>query len=47
MAYQLIGKLFNRDHSTVMSSVHHIEKKLATNEADLTSVIHAITKQIS
>jgi chromosomal replication initiator protein len=44
MAYQLIGKLFNRDHSTVMSSVRQIEKKLISNEPELASILHSITK---
>ncbi|MBN4067035.1 ATP-binding protein, partial [Simkania negevensis] len=39
MPYTHIGEIFNRDHSTVMSNVHQIEKKLKSKDPDTSSVI--------
>ncbi len=44
-----IGKFFNRDHSTIMTCVKDIEKKLASNDAratqDLSQIINLIKKK--
>ena len=40
--YMKIGDIFGRDHSTVMSSIRHIEKQLKAQESDIGSTIAAI-----
>ncbi len=42
MPYARIGSLFQRDHSTVMSSVRQIEKRVAEKESELPSLIRSI-----
>ena len=38
MSYQSVGKIFDRNHSTVISSCEIIEKKLATDPLFLVSI---------
>lgn len=42
LPYQKIGEIFGRDHSTVMSSVKQIQKKLEENDRELLSSIASI-----
>ena len=44
MPYMKIGDLFSRDHSTVMSSVKHIQKLLDENHPEVTSAWHGVIK---
>lgn len=41
-----IGDIFQRDHSTVMSSVKLIQKNLNDNEQNVTEPLHAIMKKL-
>ena len=45
MSYPSIGRLFNRDHSTIMSSINTIEKKIE-EDSQMESDIHDIIKEI-
>ena len=45
ISYPSIGKLFNRNHSTIMSSVEVIEKKIATSPA-IEMEINELIKEI-
>jgi chromosomal replication initiator protein len=42
LPYQAIGKIFDRDHSTVMASVKQIEKAMEENHRDLTEAARSI-----
>ncbi len=46
MPYMKIGDLFSRDHSTVMSSVKHIQKALDQDDRDISATWHAIIKKL-
>ena len=46
MPFAKIGDLFQRDHSTVMSSVKLIQKNLDGNEKNITEPFHAILKKL-
>jgi len=46
MPYAKIGDLFQRDHSTVMSSVKLIQKNLNSNEQSVSEPFHAILKKL-
>lgn len=46
MSYIKIGDLFSRDHSTVMTSVKHIQKSLDDDHRDISRAWHAITKKL-
>lgn len=46
MPFMKIGDLFSRDHSTVMSSVKHIQKALDQDDKDITGNWHAIVKKL-
>ncbi len=45
LPFQGIGQIFHRDHSTVMTSIKHVEKKLESSDAELQSSLNEI-KQI-
>lgn len=46
MPFMKIGDLFSRDHSTVMSSVKHIQSLLDEDERDITGALHLIMKKL-
>lgn len=46
LPFQGIGKIFRRDHSTVITSFQHIEKKLATSDKELLSSLLEIENLI-
>ncbi|MCC6127681.1 MAG: ATP-binding protein [Chlamydiae bacterium] len=46
MAFQAIGKLFGRDHSTVMASVKQIQKGIEENKQDLTEAMRSLCKEL-
>lgn len=46
LPFMKIGDLFERDHSTVMSSVKLVQKNLDTIDSTLTPTYHAIVKQL-
>jgi len=46
MPYIKIGDLFSRDHSTVMSSVKHIQKSLDNDHRDIAGAWHVILKKL-
>ncbi len=46
MPFMKIGIIFSRDHSTVMSSVKRIQKKLSDNDKDATESVHAILRKL-
>ncbi len=46
ISYLKIGYLFERDHSTVISSVKIIQKALEENDEEITSAYHPIFKKI-
>ncbi|WP_068466515.1 chromosomal replication initiator protein DnaA [Candidatus Protochlamydia phocaeensis] len=46
MPFMKIGDLFFRDHSTVMSSVKHIQKALDQDDREITGAWHAILKKL-
>lgn len=46
MPFMKIGDLFSRDHSTVMSSVKHIQKSLEEDHRDIAGSWHAIMKKL-
>lgn len=46
MAFQAVGKLFDRDHSTVMSSVKQIQKGLDEKKQDLTDAMRSLCKEL-
>jgi chromosomal replication initiator protein len=46
MPYMQIGRLFGRDHSTVMSSVKQIEKCLKVPEDETHKVVLALQEAI-
>ena len=46
LPYLKIGSIFTRDHSTVMSSVKQIEKKLKDQDSDIASSIGSVQKQL-
>ena len=45
MSLPNIGKIFNRDHSTIMSSIETVQKKLAT-DTKLSFIISEIEKEV-
>lgn len=45
--FMKIGDLFNKNHSTVMSSIKVIQNALESNDQDMTFTIAAITKKLS
>lgn len=47
MSFTKIGELFDRDHSTVMSSVKRIQKDFDEDNKDLLMHLHAITKSLT
>lgn len=47
MPFMQIGKIFKRDHSTVMTSVKTIKKDLENNKADTFSSFKQITKKLN
>ncbi len=47
MSYTKIGDLFERDHSTVMTSVKRIQKDFDEDDKDLLMHLHAITKSLT
>lgn len=46
LPFMKIGELFSRDHSTVMASVKHIQKKKDENDPAVVNAWHAILKQL-
>lgn len=46
ISYTKIGDLFDRDHSTVMTSVKRIQKDLDEDNKDLLTHLHTITKNL-
>ena len=44
--YLKIGALFSRDHSTVMTAVKHIEKKILEQDPQLSAALAEIQKEI-
>ncbi len=42
LPFQSVGQVFDRDHSTVMTSIKQIEKKITTSDAELLSTLIAI-----
>jgi chromosomal replication initiator protein len=46
LPFQSIGQIFGRDHSTVMTSIRHIEKKLAVSDKELLSSLLEIKNLI-
>jgi chromosomal replication initiator protein len=46
LPYLKIGAIFSRDHSTVMSSIKHIEKKLESKEPELVAAVHCIAQKM-
>jgi chromosomal replication initiator protein len=47
LPFQQIGRLFDRDHSTVMSSVKHITSLVEEGERDLLSSIAEVQRHLS
>ncbi len=47
MPYMKIGKIFQRDHSTVMTSVKNIKKKLEAKNSEMYSAFIEITKKLN
>ncbi|NGX33401.1 MAG: hypothetical protein K1060chlam4_01466, partial [Candidatus Anoxychlamydiales bacterium] len=47
MPYMKIGKIFTRDHSTVMTSVKTIKRDLETKNADIYSAFMEVTKKLN
>ena len=47
MPYMKIGKIFTRDHSTVMTSVKTIKKDLETKNTDIYSAFMEVTKKLN
>lgn len=46
LPYMKIGDLFGRDHSTVMSSIKHIQEGLENNDANITGSLYSINKKL-
>jgi chromosomal replication initiator protein len=46
LTYGKIGELFNKDHSTAISSVKVIQQHLDDNDCDVTTAIAAIQKKL-
>ena len=46
MPYPQIGRLFDRDHSTVISSVKNIQKGLDREEREISTPWHAVRRKI-
>jgi chromosomal replication initiator protein len=46
LSYKAIGRLFFRDHSTVMTSVKHIEKQLSAPAGELLSTLFKIRRAL-
>ncbi|MCX7999329.1 MAG: hypothetical protein N3A69_10340 [Leptospiraceae bacterium] len=46
MSFIKIGKLFQRDHSTIITSVKTVEKKLQSNDTYIQAAIEKITSQL-
>ena len=46
LPYLKIGALFSRDHSTVMTAVKHIEKKITEQDPQLSAALAEIQKEI-
>lgn len=46
MPFMRIGDLFNRDHSTVMASVKHIQKSLEVENPDVSGAWHTILNKL-
>ncbi|MBF8262607.1 MAG: dnaA1 [Parachlamydiales bacterium] len=46
MPFQGIGRLFNRDHSTVMSSVKQVKNAIETNQAPFAEPVEAIVRKL-
>lgn len=46
LPFMKIGRIFSRDHSTVMSSVKQVQKKILHKERDSSKVIFALKKKI-
>lgn len=46
LPYTRIGSLFQRDHSTVMSSCKQIKRKMSKQDGDLISSLKSITKKL-
>ncbi len=46
MSLPNIGKIFNRDHSTIMSSIETVQKRLAT-DTELSFILSDIEKEVS
>jgi chromosomal replication initiator protein len=42
LPFQGIGQIFGRDHSTVMTSIKHVEKKIESHDAELQSLLNEI-----
>jgi chromosomal replication initiator protein len=47
LPFQAIGKLFFRDHSTVMTSVRHIESKLSQKDPEIVNALEKIRKKLT
>ncbi len=47
MPFMKIGDLFDRDHSTVMSSVKQIQKSLVEGDQEITSAVANISKKLT
>lgn len=46
MPYTKLGKTFNRDHSTVMTSIRQIEEECAAPLSELNALLNAINKKL-
>ena len=46
MPFQGIGQIFRRDHSTVMTSIKQIEKKIQTPDRELLATLSEIKSKI-
>lgn len=47
LSYVKIGKLFNRDHSTVITSIKNMEKRLEEKDREISFIINKTRKAIS
>ena len=46
LSYTKIGETFNRDHSTVMTSIRNVEKSLETQLSPIANAVKSITHQL-
>lgn len=46
LPFQRIGRIFSRDHSTVMTSIKHIEKKIEVSDVELQNSLNEIKQTL-